>query len=92
MKSVGLDGSIMVAMGAVGGAGSLTASVSFDERMASSVAGTNEGSTGGGSVSVSGADFGTSRCFMCAGGWEERLMVRTVVIRFRLGLAVREGG
>ena len=60
--SGGVDGSMVVAMSAGGRAGSLTESVSFDGRMASSVAGTNEGSTGGGSVSVSGADFGTSRC------------------------------
>ena len=66
--SGGVDGSMVVAMSAGGRAGSLTESVSFDGRMASSVAGTNEGSTGGGSVSVSGADFGTSRCRLCADG------------------------
>ena len=64
--SGGLDGSMVVAMSAGGRAGSLTASVSFDGRMSSSVAGANEGSTGGGSLSVSGADFGTSRCLMYA--------------------------
>ena len=90
--SGGVDGSMVLAVTAGGRGGSLTESLSFDGRMSSSVAGTNEGGTGGGSVSVSGADFGTSRCFMCAGGWEERLMVRTVVIRFRVLLAVREGG
>ena len=66
--SGGVDGSMVVAMSAGGRAGSLTESASFDGRMASSVAGTNEGSTGGGSLSVSGADFGTSRCRQCADG------------------------
>ena len=60
--SGGVDGSMVVAMSAGGRAGSLTESASFDGRMASSLAGTNEGSSGGGSLSVSGADFGTSRC------------------------------
>ena len=66
--SGGADGSMVVAMSAGGRAGSLTESVSFDGSMASSVAGTNEGGTGGGSVTVSGADFGTSRCRLCAHG------------------------
>ena len=62
--SGGVDGSMVLAVTAGGRGGSLTESVSLDGSMASSVAGTNEGSTGGGSLTVSGADFGTSRCFV----------------------------
>ena len=59
--SGGVDGSMVLAVTAGGRGGSFTESVSFDGSMASSVAGTNEGGTGGGSLTVSGADFGTSR-------------------------------
>ena len=59
--SGGVDGSMVLAVTAGGQGGSLTESVSFDGRTVSSVTGTNEGSTGGGIVSVSGADFGASR-------------------------------
>ena len=89
--SGGLDGSMVVAMSAGGRAGSLTASLSFDGRMSSSVAGANEGSTGGGSVSVSGADFGTSRCFMCAGGSEQVRMVWRGAMCLGVWLALLEG-
>ena len=64
--SGGVDGSMVLAVTAEGRGGSLTESLSFDGRMASSVAGTNEGATGGGSLTVSGADFGTSRCCVYA--------------------------
>ena len=59
--SSGVDGSMVLAVTAGGRGGSLTESVSFDGSMASSVAGTNEGSKRGGSLSVSGAAFGASR-------------------------------
>ena len=60
--SGGVDGSMVLAVTAGGRGGSLTESLSFDGSMASSVAGTNYGRTGGGSLTVSGADLGTSRC------------------------------
>ena len=60
--SGGVDGSMVLAVTAGGRGGSLTESLSFDGSMTSSVAGTNEGRTGGGSLTVSGADFGTCRC------------------------------
>ena len=60
--SSGVDGSMTLTVTAGGRGGSLTESLSMDGSMASSVAGTNEGSTGGGSLTVSGADLGTSRC------------------------------
>ena len=62
--SGGVDGSMALAVTAGGRVGSMSESVSFDSSVASSVAGTNEGGTGGGSVTVSGADFGTSRWFL----------------------------
>ena len=61
--SGGADGSMVLAVTAGGRGGSLTESLSFDGSMASRVVVTNEGRTGGGSVTVSGADFGTSRWF-----------------------------
>ncbi len=42
-------------------AGSLSLGVSYDGSTVSSVAGANQGAAGGGSVTVSGADFGTNR-------------------------------
>ena len=54
--------SLLVAMTAGALTGSMSAVVSYDVGSASSAAPVNEGTTGGGSVTVVGADFGTSRC------------------------------
>ena len=62
--SGGVDGSLVVALTAGVRSGSLSESLSYDRSMGSSVAGMNEGATGGGSMTVSGADFGTSRYCM----------------------------
>ena len=59
--SGGVGGSMGVAVTGGERAGSVSLSVSYDGRMGSSVAGVNQGAAGGSSVTVSGADFGTSR-------------------------------
>ena len=74
----GVGQSLVVAMTAGSLAGSMTTSASYDVSSVSSVATVNEGTTGGGSVTVAGADFGTSRCVGRGGGlgWAgERRMV-----------------
>ena len=62
--SGGVGGSMGVAVTGGGRAGSLSLIVSYDGPMGSSVAGMNQGAAGGSSVTVSGADFGTSRWIM----------------------------
>ena len=67
--SGGVGGSLVLALTTGGEAGSTSESVSYDWSMGSSVSGVNQGATGGGSMTVGGADFGTSRCAL-AGSWE----------------------
>ena len=62
--SGGVGGSLAVAVTGGVRAGSVSLSVSYDGGMGSSVAGVNQGAAGGSSVTVSGADFGRSRCFI----------------------------
>ena len=59
--SGGVGGSLVVGVTAGGRAGSVSESLSLDGSEASSVLGANVAATGGGSMSVSGADLGTSR-------------------------------
>ena len=59
--AAGLGQSLLVAMTAGALSGSMSTSASYDGSSVSSVALVNEGTTGGGSVTVVGADFGTSR-------------------------------
>ena len=60
-SGAGIGESLVVAMTAGAVVGSMTGGLSFDESALSSVAAVNDGATGGGSVTVIGADFGTSR-------------------------------
>ncbi len=62
MKSIHVvEGSMLLAVTAGVRSWSLTKSLSFDKNTASSAAGTNKASMGGGSLTVSGAGVGTSR-------------------------------
>ena len=66
--AAGVGQSLLVARTAGQLSGSMSTSASYDDSSASSVALVNEGTTGGGSVTVVGADFGASRCVECGGG------------------------
>lgn len=59
--ATGAWGSLAVAMTSGERVGSMSGAASYDRGMLSSVLGVNRGGTGGGSMSVSGADFGASR-------------------------------
>ena len=59
--SAGVYGSVVVSMTSGERVGSVTVVVSYDGSAPSSVGWANEGATSGGSVTVSGADFGTRR-------------------------------
>ena len=63
--AAGVGRSLLVAMTAGAVSGSMSGGASYDTSSASSLALVNEGTTGGGSVTVAGADFGTSRCAAC---------------------------
>ena len=54
-------GSVVVVVTTGQDVGSLSVAVSYDGSMISSVRAVNEGGSGGGGVSVSGADLGTGR-------------------------------
>ena len=60
--AAGVEGSVTVQMSAGERGGSVSAGWTYDVGMVSGVVGWNMGTTGGGSVSVSGAGFGMSRC------------------------------
>ena len=68
--SGGVGGSLAVALTTGSGAGSTSESVSYEWSMGSSVSGVNQGATGGGSMTVGGADFGTSRCVLAGSRWQ----------------------
>ena len=57
----GMEGSLAVVMSLGEVAGSMSAGASYDVAVLSLGAVRNKGTTGGGSMSVSGAGFGTSR-------------------------------
>ena len=57
----GGDGSMAVAVSGGGRVGSLTEATTYDVGAVSGVGVVNEGRTGGGSLSLVGADFGTRR-------------------------------
>ena len=60
--AAGAGQSLLVAMTAGQLSGSMSTSASYDDGSVSSVGLVNDGTTGGGSVTVVGADFGTIRC------------------------------
>ena len=59
--AAGVEGSLVVAVTSGEGAGSSTMAVSYDWARVSGAGGPNGGGTGGESMSVSGASFGTRR-------------------------------
>ena len=59
--SLGVDGSMAVALTAGGSAGSMTETLSYDAGFLSSLSGSNHGAAAGGGLRVSGAGFGTIR-------------------------------
>ena len=60
--SAGLGASMVLAMTSGGRVGSVTEGLSYDGNAVSVAAWVNEGTTSGVSMTVSGTDFGTTRC------------------------------
>ena len=71
--SAGLGASMVLAMTSGGRVGSVTEGLSYDGNAVSVAAWVNEGTTSGVSMTVSGADFGTTRCLGSEDGCVSRL-------------------